>query len=342
MFPTKRKAFTLVELLVVIAIIGVLVALMLPAIQAAREAARRSSCMNKLAQIALALQNYESAHLSFPTGVDNPTGPILNEQRGNHLSWIVRILPFIEEQNTYQAIDQSAGAYAAKNRPARNITLALLQCPSSAYSWEGPNSSYAGCHHDVEAPIDDTNHGVFYRNSRTTPRDVSDGLSQTIFVGEINDDITVLRNLCWMSGTRATLRNTGAPPNQAVYTGKKSLPTPIEWYEQNEYEFYDGSDSLADAADDEGLAEPADDGAPPEPEETAAAEADDDGPSPEAATFNLVWVGGFGSEHSGDIALFVFGDGHVTSLTSMIAPTVFQQLGHRGDGKLLDRSDLDW
>ena len=79
MFPTKRKAFTLVELLVVIAIIGVLVALMLPAIQAAREAARRSSCMNKLAQIALALQNYESAHLSFPTGVDNPTGPILNE-----------------------------------------------------------------------------------------------------------------------------------------------------------------------------------------------------------------------------------------------------------------------
>src|SRR5262245_7955511 len=80
-------AFTLVELLVVIAIIGILVALLLPAIQASREAARRSSCLNNLMQLGLACHSYEFNHESIPPGVIDKKGPIRNEAQGQHVSW---------------------------------------------------------------------------------------------------------------------------------------------------------------------------------------------------------------------------------------------------------------
>jgi prepilin-type N-terminal cleavage/methylation domain-containing protein len=93
----RRAGFTLVELLVVIAIIGVLVALLLPAVQAAREAARRSSCGNNLKQLGIALHNFHDVNLSFPPGgVDDDT---------NSLGWGAAILPFIEQQPLYQRID---------------------------------------------------------------------------------------------------------------------------------------------------------------------------------------------------------------------------------------------
>ena len=91
-------AFTLVELLVVIAIIGILVALLLPAIQASRESARRASCTNNMSQLILAVHDYEAAHEFYPAGTVNPTGPIQNLPNGHHISWIVRILPYIEER----------------------------------------------------------------------------------------------------------------------------------------------------------------------------------------------------------------------------------------------------
>src|SRR5690606_30133693 len=103
-------AFTLVELLVVIAIIGILVALLLPAIQAAREAARRTSCMNNLTQLGLALHNYEFHFEALPPGTTNPDGPIRNEPQGNHVSWIVRILPYIEERVLWRNFNAEAGA----------------------------------------------------------------------------------------------------------------------------------------------------------------------------------------------------------------------------------------
>src|SRR5512135_1769133 len=101
----RLRGFTLVELLVVIAIIGVLVALLLPAVQAAREAARRSSCVNNLTQLILAAQNYESSYRVYPPGTIDKSGPIANVAEGYHHNWLSQILPFIEERNTFQHID---------------------------------------------------------------------------------------------------------------------------------------------------------------------------------------------------------------------------------------------
>jgi prepilin-type N-terminal cleavage/methylation domain-containing protein/prepilin-type processing-associated H-X9-DG protein len=212
-----RTGFTLIELLVVIAIIAVLIALLLPAVQSAREAARRAQCVNNLMQISLALKNYEAAHEMLPPGVVNPTGPIKNTPQGYHVSWIVQILPYIEQRNIFSNVDFSAGMYQPNNVTVRAVRLNSFLCPSDAMaggtSADVGQSSYAGCHNDVEAPIAADNTGVFFLNSQVRYEDIPDGSSNTIFLGEKR-----LRGgeLGWISGTRSTLRNTGTPVNGAV------------------------------------------------------------------------------------------------------------------------------
>ncbi|MCA9099277.1 MAG: DUF1559 domain-containing protein, partial [Planctomycetaceae bacterium] len=100
----RRAGFTLIELLVVIAIMAILVALLLPAVQQAREAARRMSCKNNLRQIGLALQNYYDAHTLFPPGCVNSTGPIVQRPVGYHHSWIVSLLPYLDQPLLAEAI----------------------------------------------------------------------------------------------------------------------------------------------------------------------------------------------------------------------------------------------
>ena len=127
----KRSGFTLVELLVVIAIIGILIGMLLPAVQQVREAARRSQCSNNLKQQSLALLNYESAHMEFPAGSSPYVG---SRERGN--SFWVSALPFIEQANIFDQYDLTAGGWTGRSaNPNRallnNAVLNFLLCPSS-------------------------------------------------------------------------------------------------------------------------------------------------------------------------------------------------------------------
>jgi prepilin-type N-terminal cleavage/methylation domain-containing protein len=208
----RNRAFTLVELLVVIAIIGILVSLLLPAVQAAREAARRTECVNNITQLGLALHNYEFQFETLPPGVTDTKGPIHNEPQGLHVSWIVKVLPYFEEMNLFRHFDQSAGAYAPVNAEVRACEISVLQCPSEAGEFVNEpktisGTSYAGCYHDVEAPIDTDNHGLLFLNSQIRYADIYDGSSKTILLGE---KLLSKDSLGWVSGTRATLRNTSA------------------------------------------------------------------------------------------------------------------------------------
>jgi prepilin-type N-terminal cleavage/methylation domain-containing protein len=218
----RRRGFTLIELLVVIAIIAVLIALLLPAVQQAREAARRSTCKNNLAQLAITLNNYEMAWEVLPPGTVNTTGPIQSEAEGYHMSWIVQLLPYIDEGVAFRKIDFNVGVYDDKNKEVREHAISSLTCPSEAYGQFEPGSrptNYAGCHHGTETPIDVANNGVFFLNSSVRFEQITDGVSHTIFVGEKIIEPRrgdAASSLGWMSGTRATLRNTDTTPNKDV------------------------------------------------------------------------------------------------------------------------------
>ena len=237
MFTTSnRRAFTLIELLVVIAIIGVLVALLLPAVQAAREAARRTSCLNNVTQLGLAIHNFEFHFEKLPPGVTNEDGPVRNEAKGTQVSWIVEILPYLEQRALAKRFNEAEGAYADVNAPVRAAQIRTLQCPSDGIPMTNQagtiaRSNYAGCHHDSEAPIDKDNRGLLFLNSEVRHSQIFDGSSSTLLLGEMLDSP---EGLGWVSGTRATLRNTGSLetgeaylPNANATTGEKQKLGPL-------------------------------------------------------------------------------------------------------------------
>ena len=201
----RRLGFTLIEMLIVVSIIVILIALLLPAVQASREAARRTQCSNNLMQLGIAMGSYASTHSVFPPGVVNDTGPIRNLPEGYHHSWVVQILPYFGQQNTYNHFDLKESVYDPANDTVAGIRIATLLCPSSPWH---EIVNYAGCHHDVDAAIDSDNHGVLYLNSRVRYDEIADGPAYTILLGEISGGGPTLG---WVSGTRSTLRNTGYP-----------------------------------------------------------------------------------------------------------------------------------
>src|SRR6266436_5022135 len=197
--PAARQAFTLVELLVVIAIIGVLVALLLPAVQQAREAARRTQCKNNLKQIGLALQNYHGDFLRFPPGYvsnfdasGNDTGP--------GWGWGAMILPQLEQQNLQNSIDFKQPIEAAANAAPRIAPLPAYLCPSDSVRPAWPavtrdpignptaticdvaSADYVAVFGISEPGID--GEGVFFRDSGIGLKDIRDGASSTLLVGE--------------------------------------------------------------------------------------------------------------------------------------------------------------
>jgi len=130
----EKRGFTLVELLVVIAIIGILVALLLPAVQSAREAARRMQCSNNLKQLGLALHNYHTAFNRFPMGAVNyPPYSFGGPKNDNHGSFLIALLPFIEQQNLYDACDFSTDtAYNSEinGKKVHEVWVSTFLCPS--------------------------------------------------------------------------------------------------------------------------------------------------------------------------------------------------------------------
>jgi prepilin-type N-terminal cleavage/methylation domain-containing protein len=201
------RGFTLVELLVVIAIIGVLVALLLPAIQAARESARRAECMNHLKQIGVAIQSHHDVHKHFPSG--------RNGRNQEAVSWAYFILPQIEEQTLYDAFVEGVRVDDAQNARTMRTPIATYACPSRrppaadrnfdnndqppivlASASLGDYAANAGLEEDTglededwEDPltrkvIDITLAGPIYTGSEINARKVIDGLSKTLAVGE--------------------------------------------------------------------------------------------------------------------------------------------------------------
>ena len=128
----RTTGFTLVELLVVIAIIGILIALLLPAVQAAREAARRMQCANNFKQLGLALHNYHATWSSFPCG---STQLSKGKERFGH-AWPVFLLPYLEQQNLYDNFKWGQNGFIASNKNAKhfdNVNFSQMFCPSSPY-----------------------------------------------------------------------------------------------------------------------------------------------------------------------------------------------------------------
>lgn len=209
---SSRPAFTLVELLVVIAIIGVLIGLLMPAVQAARETARRGQCANNLKQMGLGFHSYHATHNVFPPSyVIQPGGGGLNgtpdpvtRDAGPGWAWGTMLLPFAEQLPLYQRFDHFRPCWDERNREAALTQLAMYLCPSATRSDEPfdvldkngatlarfARSCYVanvgqeepwGFTKDDYGPIPD---GPLYRNGRIRAADVRDGLSNTVFVGE--------------------------------------------------------------------------------------------------------------------------------------------------------------
>lgn len=208
---SRRLGFTLVELLVVIAIIGVLVALLLPAVQAAREAARRMSCQNNLKQIGLAMHNYHSTYNKFPASM------YINPAVTTNASWSVqgRILPYVEQNNFYDQIDLQVNWSA---QPIiSHFKVPIYGCPSDPKALQerdtGSNgiflypTCYAfnfGTWFVYDPTTNQGGNGLFFPNAKIGFESITDGTSNTLLASEVH---------AWTAYTR-----NGGPPSTAIPT----------------------------------------------------------------------------------------------------------------------------
>jgi prepilin-type processing-associated H-X9-DG protein len=188
-------------------------------------------CARNVSLISQALYDFESAESHFPPGAENETGPILNLPRGLHQNWISLVLPMLDERTTATHINREISVYDAAHDPVRTISLAVLVCPSQGISTQNARqTNYVGIHHDLEAAIDTDNKGLLYLNSSITRDDIPDGSAHTLLLGEKRNEHD--SDLGWLSGTRASLRNTGSRINQkdsqqAVQFTNPELPSHI-------------------------------------------------------------------------------------------------------------------
>ncbi len=241
-----RPGFTLIELLVVIALLGVLLGLLLPAVQKVREAASRMKCQNNLKQLGLALHHYEGTNGCFPSAYVRTSGrqsgtafgvryPDDNWNGPAGWGWGTLLLPYLEQDALYKGLDLGQPCWAPRNAAPVRTKLSVFLCPSATGGGDGfaverdsgdgrrgtplsPSVFFAHSHYVTSAgtqqpwgrspaysygftvpePVNGAPaaiDGPFYRDSRTRVADVTDGLSQTVFVGEHS---SVLSNKTWV------------------------------------------------------------------------------------------------------------------------------------------------
>ncbi len=221
----RRTAFTLVEILVVVAIIGAVLAIMLPAIQAARGAARKSQCANNLKQIGIGMQSYVLAQRAFPPGYVSDVLPDLDD-KGPGWAWGAMLMPYIEETALYKHADFTKSLRGPETELVRLTSVPLFICPSDdmfepIISIPSKSSTliickmaaanYVACAGTIRPTCKlcrDDFDGVFGRNRAIRPQEVQDGLSKTLAVGE--------RASYW---SRAALW--GVVPNSRVWDNQK-------------------------------------------------------------------------------------------------------------------------
>ena len=231
----QKQGFTLIELLVVIAIIGLLIALLLPAVQAARESARRSQCFNNLRQIGVALQTYESAQRSLPSGYISEftagTANAPSTDTGPGWGWAALLLDNMEESTLRGVLRFDLGIENAANSKYRTQRVNVYICPSdtlgpifSAYKDVGTvdpalkicdvaSANYVGMYGNSEPGIDGA--GLFFRNSHVRFREITDGTSHTIAVGERSH---LLGEATWVGAVTGALLAPGPDDTDGIGT----------------------------------------------------------------------------------------------------------------------------
>ena len=331
MQPQRKSAFTLVELLVVIAIIGILIALLLPAVQAARESARRMQCMNNLKQIGLASLSHHEAHGHFPTGgwgywwIGDPDRGVGKDQPGG---WIYNILPFLEQNVLYQlpadgdpntvTATQMAGAATLSQTP-----LAVMTCPSRRRAIAYPCAVLAQYYPKNSDHVDMAGYNAYAANAGATevcsscgPETLAQGddpsfdWSRGSFHFDRSTGIIYLRSEITMAHVRDGASNT-------YLAGEKYLAPD---------NYTNGKDSADNATMFQGFGADVnrwtDTGRTPRQDQSGSF---------------LYWR--FGSAHSGGCN-FVFCDGSVHTISYSIDPETHRCLGNRKDGQPIDAGEF--